>query len=79
MPNNIWVEKYRPTNLSDICAQDKIINSLENVKNANNMPHLLFFGPSGCGKTSTILALSKKIFGSSYKERTIEMNASDER
>jgi replication factor C subunit 2/4 len=79
MPNNIWVEKYRPINLSDICAQDNIINSLNNVKNANNMPHLLFFGPSGCGKTSTILALSKKLFGSSYKDRIIEMNASDER
>jgi replication factor C subunit 2/4 len=40
----------------------------------------MFFGPSGCGKTSTILALSKELFGEeNYNDRVIELNASDER
>lgn len=29
------------------------------------MPHLLFYGPPGTGKTSTILAVAKKLYGSS--------------
>ena len=44
-----------------------------------NIPHLIFFGPSGCGKTSTILALAKDIFKEEFDNRTIELNASDER
>lgn len=75
-----WVEKYRPTTLDEISAQEDVIKSLKKVLETKNLPHLLFFGPSGCGKTSTILALCKELFGEElYKERVIEMNASDER
>jgi replication factor C subunit 2/4 len=74
-----WVEKFRPNKLDDIIGQDNIINSLKNTIYNNNLPHLIFFGPSGCGKTSTILALSKELFGKYYNDRVIELNASDER
>jgi len=77
--NNLWVEKYRPEYLDDIKSQKNVINSLKSSLLTKNIPHLIFYGPSGCGKTSTILALAKELFGSSYKDRTIEMNASDER
>jgi replication factor C subunit 2/4 len=40
----------------------------------------MFYGPPGTGKTSTILALSKELFGPDfYKTRVTELNASDER
>jgi len=75
-----WVEKYRPDNLSEISAQTNVIKSLKSALITKNLPHLIFFGPSGCGKTSTILALSKELFGTEhYSDRIIELNASDER
>lgn len=77
--NNTWVEKYRPDNLDEISAQSTVVESLKNALVTKNIPHLIFFGPSGCGKTSTILALSKELFGENYKDRIIELNASDER
>ena len=75
-----WVEKYRPKTLDDITAQTDVIKSLKKALVTKNLPHLIFFGPSGCGKTSTILALSKELFGEKfYYDRVIELNASDER
>jgi replication factor C subunit 2/4 len=65
--------------LNEITSQSNVINSLKNILLTKNIPHLIFFGPSGCGKTSTILALSKELFGNYYKDRIIELNASDER
>lgn len=78
--NNSWVEKYRPVNLDEVSAQTNVVKSLKASLQTKNIPHLIFFGPSGCGKTSTILALSKELFGmENYSDRIIELNASDER
>jgi DNA polymerase III delta prime subunit len=43
------------------------------------MPHLLLYGPPGIGKTSIILALVKEMFGVTYKDHILELNASDDR
>jgi replication factor C subunit 2/4 len=76
----MWVEKYRPNSLDQITTQDNVINSLRNGIKTKNIPHLVFYGGPGCGKTSTILALSKELFGQkNYSKRIIELNASDER
>lgn len=78
--NKSWVEKYRPSNLNEISAQTNVVKSLKASLQTKNIPHLIFFGPSGCGKTSTILALSKELFGTeNLSDRIIELNASDER
>jgi len=75
-----WVDKYRPIKLSEIVYQYDVIKMLQKVIQTGNMPHLLFYGPPGTGKTSTILAISRELFGpKKFKERIIELNASDER
>jgi replication factor C subunit 2/4 len=75
-----WVEKYRPTKIDDIMYQDEVKKMLKHTFITGNLPHLLFYGPPGTGKTSTILALSHELFGPyKFKERVLELNASDER
>lgn len=74
-----WVEKYRPSSLEQITTQNSVIQTLKNGIKTQNIPHLIFYGGSGCGKTSTIIALSKELFGKNYSNRIIELNASDER
>ena len=79
--NKPWIEKYRPNKIEDIMGHKYIINTLNNIiNNDNNIPHLLFYGPAGTGKTSTILTLCLKLFGpNNFKNRVLELNASDER
>ena len=75
-----WVNKYRPKKLNGIIHQKEVVLMLKNTLETGNLPHLLFYGPPGTGKTSTILALANDLFGpKKYSERTIELNASDER
>lgn len=75
-----WVEKYRPSSLSEVASQDHATNILRKNITLANLPHMLFYGPPGTGKTSTILALAKELYGPNlYKSRVLELNASDER
>jgi len=85
----IWVEKYRPTNINKFNQQNEINQLINSKNNLSDLPHLLFYGPPGTGKTSTALAICKYIFASNpkysniykkiFKERVLELNASDER
>ena len=78
--STMWVEKYRPTKLSAIINQKEIIGSLRSLlKNTPEMPHLLFSGSAGVGKTTASLCLAREILGDSWREYTLELNASDER
>ena len=76
----MWVEKYRPTKLSEIVNQTEIIGSLSAlIKDPTDMPHLMFSGSAGVGKTTTALCITKQILGDYSKDYTLELNASDER
>jgi replication factor C subunit 3/5 len=74
-----WIEKYRPQILNDIVSHTHIINTLKIFINNRCLPHLLFYGPPGCGKTSTIMALSKELYGKYNGTMVMELNASDDR
>ena len=77
--NNIWIEKYRPTEFSNIIGQDKNISLLLKLIDNNRLPHLLFHGNSGVGKTSTIDAIINKIYGQNKKFMVMKLDASDDR
>ena len=76
----MWVEKYRPTKLSEVVNQTEIIGSLGVlIKNPTDMPHLMFSGSAGVGKTTVALCIARQILGDYAKNYTLELNASDER
>ena len=77
----MWVEKYRPTKLSEIVNQTEIIGSLEAlIKDPTDMPHLMFSGSAGVGKTTTAICIARQILGENYNPNSVlELNASDER
>jgi replication factor C subunit 3/5 len=71
-----WVEKYRPSSLSELVSQEEIVNSskikflfnclifilVTKMISEDRLGHLLFYGPPGTGKTTTILAAARKMF-----------------
>ncbi|MCP8304086.1 MAG: replication factor C small subunit [archaeon] len=76
----MWVEKYRPVELKDLVNQKTIVERLLSMLNSpSEMPHLLFAGPPGTGKTTAALCIARKILGGSWRDYTLELNASDER
>lgn len=75
-----WVDKYRPKKLRDVVYQTEVISMLNRVVVNGNLPHLLLYGQAGTGKTSSVLAIAMELFGPRvFRERVIELNASDER
>lgn len=79
MVEEIWVEKYRPNELSKIVGQDEIVERLETFVEKESIPHLLFAGPPGNGKTTAALCIARGLFGEGWHQNILELNASDER
>ena len=73
MENSLWVEKYRPKDLSTYIGnehlKDKVKVYLENA----DVPHLLLYGKAGTGKTTLA-----KIITSNIDCDYLYINASDE-
>ena len=76
----MWVEKYRPQQISELVNQKEIIGSINSLlKNQSEIPHLMFSGSAGVGKTTAALCISREILGEHWNNYTLELNASDER
>ena len=70
--NNLWIEKYRPATLSDLCITDETRKIIEGF--GKNIPHLLLTSQAGQGKTSLAKIIVQNILDCDY----LYINASDE-
>ncbi|MDR0439065.1 MAG: replication factor C small subunit [Methanocalculaceae archaeon] len=77
--SDIWIEKYRPWNLSEVVGQREIVERLQSYVTNRALPHLLFTGSTGVGKTTCAIALAHEMFGNTWDLNFRELNASDER
>ena len=79
MESTLWTEKYRPESFSDIKGQKDVVKRVRAFVKLKNMPHQLYAGPAGVGKSSLALVVARQLFGESWRDNFLELNASDER
>ncbi len=76
---DIWTERYRPSSFEEMVGQQEIIKRVRSLVQSLNIPHLLFAGPAGTGKSTLALIIVKQLFGQTWRDNYLELNASDER
>ncbi len=79
MSSGVWAEKYRPKTLDEMVDREEIVSRFKSFVKDKNLPHLLLVGPAGVGKTTSILCLSRDLYGPGFQNYILELNASDER
>ncbi len=79
MSFEMWTEKYRPKTLAAMVNQKEIVERWKNFVKSRNVPHCIFAGPPGTGKTTAALCLARDLYGGAYRDRIMELNASDAR
>jgi replication factor C small subunit len=70
--NQLWVQKYKPTSLSELVLSDENREFFSNIN--DDTPHLLLYGNAGTGKTT----LAKILVNDVLKCQYLYINASDE-
>lgn len=77
--HSVWTEKYRPKTFEEFRGQKKIVERIKATVDQKNIGNFLFAGPAGVGKSSLALIIARTLFGESWKQNFLELNASDER
>lgn len=75
----VWIERFRPDDLDDVKGQVQTVKALKQYVNEGDIPNLLFSGPPGVGKTASAVAIARELYGDSWEDNFLELNASDER
>ena len=71
--NHFYVEKYSPKKIEDLSYNHKVTETILNLSNKTDFPHIIFYGPEGAGKRTRINILLKSMFGeNSLNKITIE-------
>ena len=61
----LWVEKYRPNNLSDVILPEETKKIFQQIVDQENIPNLLLTGSAGVGKTTVAKAMLEML-GADY-------------
>ena len=75
----IFTEKYRPKIREDVVGNKASIDSIFELVNAGDMPHIIMEGIPGTGKTTVAIIIGRQLYGVNYKANFMELNASDQR
>ena len=59
--SNAWVDKFRPTNISQCFVPTDTAKQLDKIVSSGNVPSMLFCGPPGIGKTTVAMALCEQL------------------
>ena len=75
MENDLWLEKYKPTNLQDVVGNKKVIKSIisymKSIREGKEDKHIILItGPVGVGKSLVARLVLEK-----FKYRIIELNS----
>jgi len=73
MSHSLWVEKYRPTDLSTYVGNEHLKEKVKAYLESEDVPHLLLYGKAGTGKTTLA-----KIVVNNIDCDYMYINASDE-
>lgn len=73
----LWIEKYRPADLSDILGQERVVSHLESFAETGMLPHLLLTGPHGTGKSASMECLATALYGEFPGVNTTIIQVSD--
>lgn len=68
----LWVDKYRPKELSALDYHVQQAGELKNLVEHSDFPHLLIYGPSGAGKKTRIMCILKELFGPGVERLKME-------
>ena len=73
MSHSLWVEKYRPQDLSTYIGNEHLKEKVKIYLESEDVPHLLLYGRAGTGKTTLAKVITNNI-DCDY----LYINASDE-